>query len=624
MNAEGFGDWDDQEEARRNGDLHDAVNDDDDDDDDLIFAAPSHSTSRRNKRQRIASSTDGISRTVVLHVDADSFFLQVELARRGLRPVVPEDLERQPACVQQHQDTIALNTKAKSLGIKKHSLPAEARNLLRQNGGAQYHVFTLPSGRVSYRPYREASERLHETIKAQFPGCEYEVASMDEAFVEIGCDDDDEALRERIQAVRATCFERTGFVVSAGVGQNKLLAKFASAAAKPNGMKLVLNRRDEQQLLENTPSWRIPGLGRKKHLLLDAGCQTVADMQAIAPLKLAQIIGEQENTAAAYCTQSHGMDDRLVRQRGPPLSLAANTSLTPDLRVSCNSEGDPHFLRPVAASNRKSLGVFMEEMCEELLLRAAQHRRNHGQVPQTLTLGHRRRESTEAFKSMPFPALALPQYNAKTVAPRTLSCLMNACFLLLAQLTSDEPQTILTRVSIVFTNFTKSVKDMHRIESFFGPAAAAVGRPAVSKALLDSQPHCEDPQPHHAKEEGTTKPDRGPGADSDSSLRGAWGDAAANTANMHLSDGHSNMEDVGIWTAIAAGSKAAPSKADASDHADGQHTGPCGAASTGDEGDEKDDDNDACDAFTDDPLLDEQPLWLVSHLAASEHQEPQS
>ena len=65
---------------------------------------------------------------LVVCVDLDCFFVQVEQARRPA-------LKDMAVAVQQHQDIIALNYPARDAGVIKHMDPAAARVLLKRVGG---------------------------------------------------------------------------------------------------------------------------------------------------------------------------------------------------------------------------------------------------------------------------------------------------------------------------------------------------------------------------------------------------------------------------------------------------------------------------------------------------------
>ena len=69
-------------------------------------------------------------------------------------------------------------------------------------------------------------------------------------------------------------------VVSIGIATNKMVAKLASLASKPDGIRVIDGPAALQQLLTNTPASRLPRCGGKvADTLSRAGVQTVADLQ---------------------------------------------------------------------------------------------------------------------------------------------------------------------------------------------------------------------------------------------------------------------------------------------------------------------------------------------------------
>ena len=69
-------------------------------------------------------------------------------------------------------------------------------------------------------------------------------------------------------------------MVSVGIGSNKMVAKLASQASKPNGILNIDGDAALQKLLSTTPASRLPRCGGKvTDTLTLAGVDTVADLQ---------------------------------------------------------------------------------------------------------------------------------------------------------------------------------------------------------------------------------------------------------------------------------------------------------------------------------------------------------
>lgn len=75
-------------------------------------------------------------------------------------------------------------------------------------------------------------------------------------------------------------------VVSVGIGANKMVAKLASQASKPDGILVVDGNDALHKLLQSTPAARLPRCGGKVADTLNlAGVHSVADLQVHQPYR---------------------------------------------------------------------------------------------------------------------------------------------------------------------------------------------------------------------------------------------------------------------------------------------------------------------------------------------------
>jgi hypothetical protein len=402
-------------------------------------------------------------RRVVLHCDADAFFCQVE---RQLHPELYGSVTA--LAVFQHGDVIAADAGAKKLGVKKRDSPADARRALVPRGGALAHVHVTEGHRVSYRPYDKASKAMHRVLRsremkdtllrvcgfrnadvreraeeraeratrdassAESPlrspskarrGVVVEKASIDEAYVQLpsGCSLGAHAAA-CAHAVRRVVKQKTGLVLSVGAARNKTLAKFASAAAKPDGVKVVTeddelgaagsstNREirvgvgvgvdtidtkpergssvfiSEPSLLRLTPCSKLRGCGgagvaeRMKNALR---CETVADVAALVgdvdrvADRIVSHVGVPKPTALRVVNAARGVCDEPVRDVGclkksigVHFSLAATPRRMPPEAVAAGAVsaagGRPGWFEPVCVGERARVLHAVDAMSRDL------------------------------------------------------------------------------------------------------------------------------------------------------------------------------------------------------------------------------------------------------------------
>ena len=202
----------------------------------------------------------------VLHVDLDAFFVAMEVLRRpelvGTPVVVGFDGPRGVVSTASYE--------ARAFGVHSALPMAQAKRRCPQ---ATY----LP---VDFAHYAPASERFHAILRDFTPACES--AGTDEAYLDVAGSarlfGDGEAIagmiRERVRS-------EVGITASVGVATNKLIAKVASDAAKPDGV-CVVPAGEEAAFLAPRPVRELPMVGAKlEERLSQLGLRTIGDIAAI-------------------------------------------------------------------------------------------------------------------------------------------------------------------------------------------------------------------------------------------------------------------------------------------------------------------------------------------------------
>eukprot|EP00730_Choanoeca_flexa_P003227 TRINITY_DN11333_c0_g1_i8.p1 TRINITY_DN11333_c0_g1~~TRINITY_DN11333_c0_g1_i8.p1 ORF type:complete len:449 (+),score=65.94 TRINITY_DN11333_c0_g1_i8:60-1406(+) len=397
-----------------------------------------------------------------IHIDADSFFVQVECQRRNVDFSLP-------VVVQQHQDIISMNTKAKAAGIKKHMKPSDARAILKPINGRLLHVYCDPSGRVSYRPYRQRSQAMVALLRSLLsPEDVIEVASIDEVYI-LRKGQSPAQVTDFVAHIRQQCQESVGVVVSAGVAWNKLLAKLASSAAKPAGMKVLATQNDAEVLLKATPARKLPFLGLKEERLAQLGVVMIADLRRVKKSTLCRHCNVTDARASLLLDFARGRDPRPVEEKGPPRNYSTHTSFTEWARPqfdSISGQATGERLKPIGhhGDGFARFRPFAIDIARELLGRIAEI---PGRQPQTMTVVVRIPDMKEFTQSIPFPS-TVRCGNKASVEDQANVERLAASFtkLVVALLPKDQ---VLKRVSVGVTNLQDVGEKT--LDAFFKPKA---------------------------------------------------------------------------------------------------------------------------------------------------------
>jgi DNA polymerase-4 len=209
---------------------------------------------------------------VYAHIDADAFYVTVELMRhpelRG-RPVVVAGTSARAVVT-------TASYEAREFGVGSAMPAARARRL------CPHAVFLPPDPEA----YRSASRRLMDRVRAQVEVVE--VIGLDEAYLDVGgLVAPRAAMRRLVAEIRAD----TGITCSVGIGPSKLVAKVASDAEKPAGF-VVLTREQACARFAGAPVRLLPGIGaRTAERLEGMGIATVAQLGATRAEALAERFG---------------------------------------------------------------------------------------------------------------------------------------------------------------------------------------------------------------------------------------------------------------------------------------------------------------------------------------------
>ncbi len=210
--------------------------------------------------------SDEAAQLSTAHLDADAFFVSVELIRRpelrGLPVVVSGTGPRAVVTTASYE--------ARRYGVGSAMPAARARRLCPQA------VF-LPTDHVHYR---EVSRRMMDVVRSHVE--RVEVVGLDEAYVDLS---NFHSPRSAMRRIVADVKAATALTCSVGIGPNKLVAKVASDAEKPAGF-LVLTREQACERFADAPPALVPGIGPKTAARLAALGLTTLRALATAPEQL--------------------------------------------------------------------------------------------------------------------------------------------------------------------------------------------------------------------------------------------------------------------------------------------------------------------------------------------------
>ncbi|THH10653.1 hypothetical protein EW145_g1183 [Phellinidium pouzarii] len=202
---------------------------------------------------------------IIVHVDMDAFFANVELQHNS-------DLKDKPFAVVGLGIVTTASYDARKFGVRSAMPEFVAKKLCPE-------ILLVP---VDYKKVGVVSSKVMAVCKEYDPNMY--IAGCDEGYLNVTNFMKEHELDAAacVEQLRAMIFERTNLTASAGIASNMMLAKICSDKNKPNGQfQLPFERDAIMNFMRDLPVRKIPGIGRVGERVLEAiGVKTCGDIWA--------------------------------------------------------------------------------------------------------------------------------------------------------------------------------------------------------------------------------------------------------------------------------------------------------------------------------------------------------
>ena len=215
----------------------------------------------------------------IAHIDLDAFFVSVEEVLnpvlKGKAVIVGGDPHTGRGVV------AAASYEARKFGVHSAMPVTKAKRLCP-------HAIFL---RGNHGYYSRASEAVFKIVGRYTPFIE--IVSIDEAYIDLsGFERLYEHPLRALERMKLEIKEKLHLTISAGLASNRLVAKVASAEAKPDGIICIFHGYEEAFLAPLTVE-KLPGIGEKmREKLHPLGIRRVRDIVAIGEELMKTAFGE--------------------------------------------------------------------------------------------------------------------------------------------------------------------------------------------------------------------------------------------------------------------------------------------------------------------------------------------
>jgi DNA polymerase IV (DinB-like DNA polymerase) len=260
---------------------------------------------------------------IIAHLDMDAFFAAIEERDAPRLRGLPIAVGADPREGAGRGVVATANYKAREYGLRSALPISQAWRLSEaaRRRGRPPVVFLPPR----FERYVEVSQKIVAIVRARVP--QVERAGLDEMSMDLSFAGSYEEAAAVCRKIKADICEQEGLTASIGLGPNKLIAKIASDAQKPDGLT-VIREEDAAKFLEPLSVRKLPGIGPKTEVLFNRlGIRTIAQLKALPLEKLEELLGKWGRD---LYEMARGIDDSPVEESGEVKSISEQETFLED------------------------------------------------------------------------------------------------------------------------------------------------------------------------------------------------------------------------------------------------------------------------------------------------------
>ncbi len=264
-----------------------------------------------------------MSPRIIAHLDMDAFFAAVEERERPELKGLPIVVGADPLEGKGRGVVSTANYAARVYGIHSAMPITQAwrRSEWARRQGKPAVVFL----RTNFAQYTETSVRIRAIVERH--ASTIQQAGIDEMYVDLSATGSYEKAREVALAIKRDIAAEEHLTASIGLGPNKLIAKIASDAQKPDGLTVV-QAQDAEAFLAPLSVRKIPGIGPKTEAVLRL--QDVTVVQDLKRFSEGELIERFGKWGRVLYEKVRGRDDDPVQESDEVKSIGEQETFLRD------------------------------------------------------------------------------------------------------------------------------------------------------------------------------------------------------------------------------------------------------------------------------------------------------